>query len=1028
MLLCLIYFATQGSLLSYSTFTLIFWCQASSPANLAAPPGYPSDKGSLHGQHDLEPLLDQMFLGADESFDTNSSAPGQQHYNTGLDSTQSPNREDELDAIACIHHQSQYQDPGFSLQDAVGSNDGRYLQVLPSAPWNSVAAAYAFEPTHMTGSYQTPPKQSRHMVSDSDEGYYTLGRSQGTRSVISDRSGSIGRAITNLQATPRSIPESQRIRAYSQGQAGNGSMASQQTTTRRAPRSEPELAVSNISCNFERCDWTGKTQSDLKKHRARHDRSHICEHADCVRNGKGFATVNDLQRHRKSVHNFVEASDRYYRCFARGCSKSQKNWPRKDNFCSHLRKTHPAENVDQLVKLSENWWNSREPSVGLQTEAPEIRVHDYPDSSVPHLDYSQQTAHPPTPYPASSDSSLAHSRSLSQAPFLNPSWVPQDFTYNPNSIPHTPQPDRQQYAPQQAQAMVREAYHSANTYPAFSSSLQSPRRMQQAGNNYLRNQQRPRSQRTSMSNASLYPPHAAQGGQTSAQSHAHTPLTRQAVVAVANQMSRTASVNYPNLLSQGQGPGVGPSWRTDADFPSLQEERRREMTQMPESRPSEAANFPDFVNPADDLAQIGWVADSYDYPGSASSGGMMHQNLPQTLAADQSQINDSPELSVEQIKNFLEMHANKTESDEVKDTLTSLLRSLHSRSGGGPSTEEPRLEVNTDDLIEETTYDSGKAAFRCKWERCGSCRKLWSLRSEIKKHIKRHTKPFGCTFENCYKRFGSKSDWMRHEVKRHQQQECWRCDIANSFPAPGLQPCRKTFGKKEQFTHHLQQFHQITDAREVNPLVTKQHINSCFQPQYWCGFCREILKLSHKGKLGYHERYDHVANHISVDEKSIDDWYPPDGKYSKREILARKTQPGLVDPDLDDDDGDADRDEDEHEISPEGSTGESSQSATSPPEVTSAPSSAQRPHHRPSSASAAVFHLDQFPPQSGNSNKRSASTAGLQQSQQNVQRRANFWRCDRCGYENLAATSPACLCGHRRCDGCEYFWRRTDEE
>src|SRR5258708_5619789 len=104
-----------------------------------------------------------MYLGTDESFDTNSSTPGQQHYNTGLDSTQSPNREDELDAIAGIHHQSQYQDPGFSLQDAVGSNDGRYLQV-PSAPWNSVAAANAFPPTHMSGSYQTPPKQPRHMV------------------------------------------------------------------------------------------------------------------------------------------------------------------------------------------------------------------------------------------------------------------------------------------------------------------------------------------------------------------------------------------------------------------------------------------------------------------------------------------------------------------------------------------------------------------------------------------------------------------------------------------------------------------------------------------------------------------------------------------------------------------------------------------------------------------------------------------------------------------------------------------------
>jgi hypothetical protein len=972
-----------------------------------------------------------MFLGTEESFDTNSSTPGQQNYSTGLDLSPSQNRDDELDAIASIHHQSQYQDPGFSLQDAVGSNDGSYLQV-PSAPWNSVAAANAFPSTHMSGPYQTPPKQPRHMVSDSDEGYFTLGRPQDTRSVISDRSGSIGRTINNLQATPRSIPESQRIRAYSQGQAGDRSMASQQTTTRRAPRSEPEPAVGNISCKFEGCDWTGKTHSDFKKHCARHDLNHICEHPECIRNGKGFATVNDLQRHRKSVHNIMEVGDRYYRCFATGCSKSQKNWPRKDNFRSHLRKTHGEDNVDRLVKLSENWWNSRVQSGGLQTEGPEIRVHDYPDSSVQHLDFSQQAPQPTTPYPASSDSSLPHSRPLSQTPFQNSSWMSQDFTYNPNPIPHIPQSDRQQYALQQAPAMGREGYHPANTYSAFSSSLQSPQGMQQAGNDYLRYQQRPRSQRASMSNTSLYPPHATQGGQTSSQSHAHIPLIRQPVGAVANQMSRTASVNHPNLPSQGQGPGVGPSWRTDADFPSLQEERRREMTQMPDAGSSDATNFPDFVNPVDDLAQIGWGADSFNYPGTASSGGMMHQNLPQMLAADQSEVNDSPELSVEQIKTFLETHANKPERDLLKDTITSLLRSLDSHSSGGPSTEEPRFKVNADDLIEETTNDSGKVAFRCKWERAGqkcvSGKKLWSLRSEIKKHIKRHTKPFGCTFESCYKRFGSKSDWMRHEVKRHQQQECWHCDIKTPFPAPGLQSCLKTFSKKEQFTHHLQQFHQITDVREMNSLVTKQHINSGFQPQYWCGFCREILKLTHKGKQGYHERYDHVANHISVDEKSIEDWYPPDGKYSKREILARKTQPGSTNPDMDDDDGDAEPDEDEHEISPEGSTGESSQSSTSPQEETPTPSSAQQPHHRPSSATAAGFHLDQFPPQSSNSNKRSASTAGLQQPQQYVRRRANFWRCDRCRNENLIATSPACLCSHRRCDRCEFFWRRTDEE
>lgn len=41
-----------------------------------------------------------------------------------------------------------------------------------------------------------------------------------------------------------------------------------------------------------------------------------------------------------------------YRCFAPGCAKASKLWPRLDNFKQHLIRMHPSENVEALVKKS----------------------------------------------------------------------------------------------------------------------------------------------------------------------------------------------------------------------------------------------------------------------------------------------------------------------------------------------------------------------------------------------------------------------------------------------------------------------------------------------------------------------------------------------------------------------------------------------------------------------------------------------------------------------------------------------------
>ena len=87
-----------------------------------------------------------------------------------------------------------------------------------------------------------------------------------------------------------------------------------------------------------------------RKHQARHDAPNKCSYRDCPRSIKGFATVNDLHRHKKSVHDENARNTKYYKCFASNCQKFEKEWPRLDNFKQHLGRMHPEENVDELVR------------------------------------------------------------------------------------------------------------------------------------------------------------------------------------------------------------------------------------------------------------------------------------------------------------------------------------------------------------------------------------------------------------------------------------------------------------------------------------------------------------------------------------------------------------------------------------------------------------------------------------------------------------------------------------------------------
>jgi hypothetical protein len=95
-----------------------------------------------------------------------------------------------------------------------------------------------------------------------------------------------------------------------------------------------------------------------RKHAARHKKEHLCKEPGCTRK-EGFATINDLWRHEKSVHKIRPEHGwvRTYKCAGQDCSKAEKEWPRLDNFKQHLKRMHPRESLEELI-LKLGFWLS----------------------------------------------------------------------------------------------------------------------------------------------------------------------------------------------------------------------------------------------------------------------------------------------------------------------------------------------------------------------------------------------------------------------------------------------------------------------------------------------------------------------------------------------------------------------------------------------------------------------------------------------------------------------------------------------
>ncbi|KAL3252730.1 hypothetical protein ABHI18_009921 [Aspergillus niger] len=223
-------------------------------------------------------------------------------------------------------------------------------------------------------------------------------------------------------------------------------------------------------------------------------------------------------------------------------------------------------------------------------------------------------------------------------------------------------------------------------------------------------------------------------------------------------------------------------------------------------------------------------------------------------------------------------------SDRKRDMLQRILSAALDRLSGPSGSSHTPSQATLDEDREKKG-----------WIQCEFCTKRTRLRCEMKKHKKRHERPYGCTFSKCNKTFGSKADWKRHENSQHFHAQCWRCTLPDATQE-GL-PCARLFYRQEIYVQHLKKHHE-TDDEEVRASLCNNRINRDGDPRpshYWCGFCRVLLPLKTQGVGAWNERYNHIdVEHFKKGER-VEDWLLPSGHLTKsqeREEIKKQRADG----------------------------------------------------------------------------------------------------------------------------------------
>ncbi|KAJ8133226.1 hypothetical protein O1611_g401 [Lasiodiplodia mahajangana] len=260
------------------------------------------------------------------------------------------------------------------------------------------------------------------------------------------------------------------------------------------------------------------------------------------------------------------------------------------------------------------------------------------------------------------------------------------------------------------------------------------------------------------------------------------------------------------------------------------------------------------------------------------SGNSPIQTLPDHLLKTDSVTSDAikPEdISGNGTESFNLDFSNTIEMKKLVERLQS--HGVLEQLGYKKESSEEAVDTKTEDDL--ATNQNPTASYSCT-----TCRKSFPRRCELKKHEKRHEKPYACTMPDCHKRFGSKNDWKRHENTQHFMVESWRCDEER---------CEAVYYHREQFKAHLEKDHQIGDQSQLEAKLEQCRVGQNCEARFWCGYCEKIIEIKEKGHQARNERFDHIGDHLSGRNgatKDVSEWKDPDPSQRSKELL--KDAPG----------------------------------------------------------------------------------------------------------------------------------------
>ncbi|CAM1500687.1 Fc.00g098490.m01.CDS01 [Cosmosporella sp. VM-42] len=370
--------------------------------------------------------------------------------------------------------------------------------------------------------------------------------------------------------------------------------------------------------------------------------------------------------------------------------------------------------------------------------------------------------------------------------------------------------------------------------------------------------------------------------------------------------------NPATTPSETEASILAPVQEDDEDFiqPDILSRTGQRVPQAARSLEGNFLSLPVSRYHSDDASQDGMIGD--DSP-LIDEGDIQHPELPSAQVEHRESQYDSLEAHATQspMRDTSSHEADNTNT-EMADVDQSQAQSTSSPSTDSLSESLPKLDEDPQKLIEflkslpkeylqkvlksengdsQGEPSSQESSTGKNQHACSDCSKSFNRPCELKKHKKRHERPYGCTFLNCPKTFGSKNDWKRHESSQHWQLETWQCEDMRSDQQ---KPCKKAFQRRESFKNHLQRDHMVSDAKQIEEKLEKCRIGRHCDPRFWCGFCEDIIEIGAERVNAWTKRCNHIDDHFSgrIDGKKrdISEWKHPDDSDEKRDGSQQKTK------------------------------------------------------------------------------------------------------------------------------------------